>query len=571
VNTNNYVFSNYPLSAEYQSQLEQKLSHGGPSTLTFLSMAELRQSSLSAMLRKLRSLDAESVIIPVEDKDSAPLLPVLELIASIPSASQRLMIMPDLSVRHFSRRNALLSGMRLAGASIAAANSVRATKGEVVRLKQQERIAVAPKPGSERVLYLNANLWFGVKAGGSVGHIAGVANALLALGHPLDFASAGGRQLVDEKAALLALEPPRSFGVPFESNYYRFGRAVAEKLSARMKHEYAFIYQRMSIANYSGVQLSRHFRVPLILEYNGSEAWISKHWGRALRNHDLACAVEEVNLKHAHMVVTISDVLRDELIERGVAPARIVSYPNCIEPEMFEPARYFTQAAEVRKKYGLTAGHKVIGFLGTFGQWHGVDVLAHAIHTLAERDAEWLRANKVHFLLVGNGMKMPMVREILEGGAAREFVTLTGLIPQKQAPEYLAAADVLLSPHVANADGTKFFGSPTKLFEYMAMGKAIVASDLNQIGEVLADSLRTKALPSQAPEGAESQVAVLCEPGDVDDLIAGIRFCVSCPDWAAVLGANARREALAKYTWRHHVGAILQRMSALNLFSGERA
>ena len=49
----------------------------------------------------------------------------------------------------------------------------------------------------------------------------------------------------------------------------------------------------------------------------------------------------------------------------------------------------------------------------------------------------------------------------------------------------LAACDVLASPHMGNPDGTRFFGSPTKLFEYMAMGRAIVASDLEQIGEVL--------------------------------------------------------------------------------------
>ncbi len=56
---------------------------------------------------------------------------------------------------------------------------------------------------------------------------------------------------------------------------------------------------------------------------------------------------------------------------------------------------------------------------------------------------------------------------------------------QSEAPTYLAISDIVVSPTVPNPDGSPFFGSPTKLFEYMAMGKPIVASDLDQIGEVL--------------------------------------------------------------------------------------
>ena len=62
-----------------------------------------------------------------------------------------------------------------------------------------------------------------------------------------------------------------------------------------------------------------------------------------------------------------------------------------------------------------------------------------------------------------------------------------------------ATSDVLVSPHVANADGTPFFGSPTKIFEYMGLGKPIVASDLNQIGEVI----------------EHERSGLLCPPGDV--------------------------------------------------------
>jgi glycosyltransferase involved in cell wall biosynthesis len=159
--------------------------------------------------------------------------------------------------------------------------------------------------------------------------------------------------------------------------------------------------------------------------------------------------------------------------------------------------------------------------------------------------------------MIGDGVRSDDVRRELEDGNVRDLTVLTGIVPQEEGPNYLAACDILASPHVPNADGTPFFGSPTKLFEYMAMGKGIVASDLDQLGKVLSPAVRATALPSGAPPADSPQVAVLCHPGDIGQLVAGIRFLVHDAQWRATLGANARREALGKYTWGHHVGAIL--------------
>ena len=81
------------------------------------------------------------------------------------------------------------------------------------------------------------------------------------------------------------------------------------------------------------------------------------------------------------------------------------------------------------------------------------------------------------------------------------------MVERERALELLACSDVCVSPHVPNPDGTPFFGSPTKLFEYMGLGKAIVASDLDQIGEVI----------------EHERSGLLCPPGDVDAAAAAIR------------------------------------------------
>jgi glycosyltransferase involved in cell wall biosynthesis len=327
-----------------------------------------------------------------------------------------------------------------------------------------------------------------------------------------------------------------------------------------------FIYQRLSMANYSGVVLSRRFRLPLILEYNGSEAWIARNWGRPLREQALAEKSEELNLRHAHLVVTISEVLRGDLIQRGVDPRRIVVYPNCIDPKMFNPTRFSDkQITDLKSQLNISSDSIVVTFVGTFGQWHGVEVLAQAIRQLIDFQQDLVKSNKIHFMLVGDGVKMLDVRSILGEYGVGGIVTLTGLVLQQEAPLYLAASDILVSPHVPNPDGSPFFGSPTKLFEYMAMGKAIIASDLDQIGDVLRNSVRMGVNESLESINANKRVALLIKPGDPCELAKAIVFLAENSQLRKILGQNAQCLANDKYTWISHVNEILAAAQSINI------
>lgn len=559
------ILTNYPLSRDFQLRLAALV----PPDVLKLSIGDLRQRSLMQMLKYLRSLNVNRLFLPIEDDNGAVLLPILKLLASVIPARSIYLVDSDMRLQSVSRTEAIGAMFRLFHASAAARVAVMRARREVAGLLAEERTAEG-NPCGKNALYLNANLWFGIKAGGSVGHISGVVNALLDVGYTVNFVSAGGRLLASNKAKYTQLLPPENFGFPWELNYYRFHFNVVEQVKCLTTHQrFDFLYQRLSIANYSGVVLSRLLGIPLVIEYNGSEAWIARNWGHPLREQVLAEQVEEANLRHAHLVVTISDVLRDELLQRGMSPERIVCYPNCIDPEMFDPARFSSQAiAGVRHRHNIPLDAVVVTFIGTFGQWHGAEILAQVIRQLIDNHQDWVEAKKVHFLMIGDGLKMSEVRSTLGEHIQGPHVTLTGLVPQEEAPLYLAASDILSSPHVSNADGSRFFGSPTKLFEYMAMGKAIVASDLDQIGRVLANSLRASQLPSDdliRDVQEEPPLALLCQAGSVSEHAAGIRFLVDRPRWRERLGGSARREALGKYTWRHHVEAILAGLAKIEI------
>jgi glycosyltransferase involved in cell wall biosynthesis len=473
-------------------------------------------------------------------------------------------VYPDLSCKAIPRWQAMAQLRSVLVASLSGTAALWGCKRALGTLARQPRVAIG-RYRSGRLLYLKTNLWVGVRAGGSIGHIAGVINGFVKRGMPVDLAAIDKPVILDPQVRFHRIDPPSAYGVPYELNLYRFQDTFLDRTSKLMRQrEYAFLYQRMSLSNHVGVALSRSRALPLVLEYNGSEVWLSSTWGSRPRYRDVALLAEDMCLKHAHLVVAVSKVLREELIARGVAPDRIVFYPNCIDPTVFDPARFSEEyTASLRKKLGIPRESLVVGFIGTFGQWHGAEVLAGAIRTLAFQDTKWLRDNQVHFLLVGDGPKMTAVRKLLEEGEAKQFCTLAGLVPQQEAASYIAAADILVSPHVRNPDGTPFFGSPTKLFEYMAMGKSIVASALEQVGEVLRDSFSTAALPADPPAGEDTHLGILCPPGDEIELIRGIRFLVKNPRWRDQFGRNCRREALRRYTWDHHVGAILERLESL--------
>ncbi len=418
---------------------------------------------------------------------------------------------------------------------------------------------MAATPGDGPVFYINPTLWRGPKVGGAVAHTVGVIRGLTECGYKVEALSAVGEGLVPRAVTLHPLCGAPLAGLPTEANLYRHHRRVTRQaLKLCRGHRHAFVYQRLTLGSYPGVTVSRALGVPLVLEYNGSEVWIARNWGKPLRFESLALAAESACLRHAAVVVTVSEPLRDELIAKGVEPSRIVVQPNGVDPDPFDPDRMTAARRQgVRNSLGVPDGAFVIGFLGTFGRWHGADILAKAIRLLADEHHDWVVSRKLHAVFIGDGVFRPATEACLPDGTPyAAFRTFTGLIDQARTPECVLACDGLVSPHVANADGSPFFGSPTKLFEYMASGRPIIASRLDQIAEVLSGSPRADD-PGPLPPDA---CALLVDPGDVSGLAHAIKRLADSPSEHAALGVAARRRVLERHTWHGHVRAILDHL-----------
>jgi glycosyltransferase involved in cell wall biosynthesis len=267
--------------------------------------------------------------------------------------------------------------------------------------------------------------------------------------------------------------------------------------------------------------------------------------------------------RQATCISVISDHVRDDVVSRGIDPVKVLVNPNGVDCDEYSPPTA-EQRREVRAELGLPEQRPVVGFIGTFGGWHGIDVLAEALPEICRQAPEAM------FLLIGDGNLKPLVTDAIRTHNLHDRVVDVGRTKQREGARYLKAADIYVSPHSSHMRGSPFFGSPTKLFEYMALGGGIVASDLEQIGTVMSPALRPHEFRNGAPR-VNDQRGVLCQPGDVQEFIEAVLGLIRCPNVSAALGKNARQAALDHFSWTKHVARTWEHVLAANLANPSRS
>ena len=403
-------------------------------------------------------------------------------------------------------------------------------------------LRLIPKPKIEHadeseVAYLFPYPLSPVIAGGAVSHIRGFLGGLAANGNACRIFS--GVKLPADRFPATLIPIRRKAYVFWESLMLSYNLRFAREVEAQLAGDKpSVLYQRHGRFSVAGAILARRLGVPLILEYNGSEIWMADYWDPT-RFRTWLRLCEEVMLKCAALIVVVSEPLRDELISRGIPAQRVLINPNGVDPDYFHPG---CGGEELRKELGLTPENVVVEFVGTFSHWHGIAVLQNAISQLLQHD----KCDRLRFLLIGEGPLHGEMREALKAHEAGGRVIFTGLVQHSQVRANLDAADILVSPHIPMPDGRPFFGSPTKLFEYMAMGKAIAASSLDQLAKVL----------------THGETAILSEPGNVDQFVAAVQLLAEDAELRDSLGRRAREAAVARHTWARNASNALAAIDA---------
>jgi glycosyltransferase involved in cell wall biosynthesis len=381
------------------------------------------------------------------------------------------------------------------------------------------------------------------QVGGAVSHMSGILGGLKRIGIRVGLVSdVDPPHQLSRVADEVHVTGPLSRGARIlsDARLLAENKVVRDAAVALAKDTDAdFIYQRHRTLHTAGLEAARTLGIPLVLEWNSSEVWIrlwSRDQGRVKipisRAFDpLAARAERLMVAGADVIVAVSEHAAQMARETGAAPSQVVVLPNGVDTDEIDAA--------VGSGGHLPAPElNTLGWIGSFGAWHGAEVLVEA---MARLPAE------VTAVMIGDGLGRAGCMQRADDLGVSDRIVWTGLLQHDEALRRLSRCEVLVSPHVPFS-GTPFFGSPTKLFEYMGVGRPIVASALEQIGEVL----------------EHDRTAVLVTPGDVGALAHGIQNVLALPDRGVSLGEAARREAKLTHSWddrAREISARLRRIS----------
>lgn len=251
-----------------------------------------------------------------------------------------------------------------------------------------------------------------------------------------------------------------------------------------------------------GLALGKHYDLPVVYEVRGFRE------DSFAENRDEAAGTELFEALHrteqrlmlaADHVITLAEVMKDEIADRGVDRDRITVIPNAVDTERFAPR---PKDLELARSLGL-ADRVVLGYISTLVGFEGVDLLLRAIHQLLQQDLP------VGGLIVGEGPELASLRALADELGIADRVKLVGRVPHEQILDHYPLIDVFVVPR-RNLRVCRLV-TPLKPFEAMSMERAMLVSDVDALVEVVPPGERGLSFRAGDPEDLARQARVLVE------------------------------------------------------------
>ncbi|MBW6499459.1 MAG: glycosyltransferase family 4 protein [Bacteroidales bacterium] len=285
------------------------------------------------------------------------------------------------------------------------------------------------------------------------------------------------------------------------------------------------LYMCLTKTDFIYVRQMNSFLPLLIAKFYGRQSYFEipndPYIGYSLINKTKRWAVKLIDTICMHLadkIIVLSDWSKTRLHVLGRVPiSKILVFPSGTDTELFHPIR----KEDACRKLKLSPASLYVGFIGSFFAYQGIDILIEAAPLVLEKIPD------TRFLLVGDGpMRIAWEKKVQEKDVQSRFI-FTGHVPYQEVPNYIGAMDVCVAPHHQETNQA----SPVKLFDYMASGRPIVASDIDVVREIVKDS----------------GCAILPEPGDAKSFAQGILFLLENHEVKQQMAEKARKYAVMYY------------------------
>ena len=359
-----------------------------------------------------------------------------------------------------------------------------------------------------KLCYVSAD--FGIPVFGDKGasvHIQAMVSALLELGHDVSVVAPQLGMVPGEHGARFH-RPKTKLPVITEDDLKRaeqsdrvfkerrnlaVGQSVVSLiLELNAKTPFDAIYERYSLWSSAGLDVAKILGIPFILEVNAPLLLEQQNYRQLVLSEE-AQAIEAKVFGRANLVYAVSEEVRQYCISKGAPRSRICVLENSVDPQCFKPAGN-------KATLPFPTDMPVIGFAGSLKPWHGLEDLAHAFQRLQKRGL------KCALLLAGDGPMRGWIDGFAKGAGLEHAIYCTGWVKHEQIPAYLRCMDVATAPYPALGN---FYFSPLKLFEYMACGRAVAASEIGQIAHVIKDGQNGRLTPPGDPTALAEVLAEL--------------------------------------------------------------
>ena len=273
------------------------------------------------------------------------------------------------------------------------------------------------------------------------------------------------------------------------------------------------------------IRVGRKLGIPVVYE-------IRAFWEDAAVDHGstaedslryrLTRALETWAVKKADAVTVICEGLRGDLIARGVNPGKITVIPNAVDIDQFAVGG--KADAGLKLKLGL-GGNRVLGFIGSFYKYEGLDLLLRALPLMLTQ------APDLKVLLVGGGPQDEALRRLVCELGLKERVIFTGRVPHHEVNQYYDLIDILV--YARHPMRLTELVTPLKPLEAMAQGRLMVASDVGGHRELIADG----------------KTGVLFRAGDAGDLASKVVGLLKYEQGWDSMKKNGRQFVEAERNW----------------------